>query len=240
MVVEGTIVNPCAGAATVRAIVVVAVRPPEAPVIVIVDVPTVEVQLEVSVSKLLPAVGLVPNEAVIPLGRPDAARVTLPAKPPTSVTVIVSVRLLPCATATAAAEGFNVKLPAPVTVRVIVVVAVKPPEVPVMVIVELPIVAALPAVNVRTLELVDETGLKDAATPLGNPDAEKATAPENGLTSVTVIVSVLLLASSTDVAATEGFRVKLPFAAPHVIPFTANDVGTALVPLHVPLNPIPL
>ena len=33
-----------------------------------------------------------------PLGRPDAASVTLPVNPPMSVTVMVSVTLLPCAT----------------------------------------------------------------------------------------------------------------------------------------------
>jgi len=39
-------------------------------------------------------VGLVPNAAVTPVGNPDAARVTLPAKGLTSVTVMVSVPLL--------------------------------------------------------------------------------------------------------------------------------------------------
>jgi len=38
--------------------------------------------------------GLVANAAVTPLGRPDAARVTLPVNPPTSVTVMVSVAVL--------------------------------------------------------------------------------------------------------------------------------------------------
>jgi hypothetical protein len=230
----------CAGAATAREMVVVAVRLPETPVIVIVDVPVVDAQLDVSVSTLLPVVGLVPNAAVIPLGRPDAARVTLPVKPPTSVTAIVSVRLLPGATVSEAAEGLSVKLPAPVTVRVIAVVAVRLPEVPVIVTVDVPSAAVLLVVNVTTLEVEDEAGLKDAVTPPGNPEVVKATAPENGLTSVTVIVSVLLLLSPTDVEAIEGFSVKLPFAAPHVTPFTANDVGIALVPLHVPLNPTPL
>ena len=77
------------------AIVVVAVSEPEVPVIVTVDEPVVAVALAVSVSRLVPVVGLVPKEAVTPLGKPDAARVTLPVKPPTSVTVMVLVPLLP-------------------------------------------------------------------------------------------------------------------------------------------------
>ena len=62
---------------------------------VTVDVPAVAVLLAVSVSALVPVVGLVPNEAVTPLGNPDAARVTLPVNGLTSVTVMVSVPLLP-------------------------------------------------------------------------------------------------------------------------------------------------
>jgi len=86
---------PVPEALTVRAIVVVAVRVPEVPVIVTVAAPAVAVLLAVSVSTLLPVVGLVPNAAVTPLGNPEAARVTLPANGLTSVTVIVSVPLLP-------------------------------------------------------------------------------------------------------------------------------------------------
>jgi hypothetical protein len=80
---------------TVRVIVVVAVTDPDVPVTVTVNAPVVAVLLAVNVSTLLVVVGLVPNEAVTPLGKPDAARVTLPVNPPVSVTVIVSVALLP-------------------------------------------------------------------------------------------------------------------------------------------------
>ena len=80
---------------TVSAMVVVAVVLPEVPVMVTVDEPAVAVLLAVSVSTLVPVVGLVPNEAVTPLGRPEAARVTLPVNPPVSVTVTVSVPVLP-------------------------------------------------------------------------------------------------------------------------------------------------
>ena len=44
-----------------------------------------------------------------PEGSPDAARVTLPVNPFTSVTVTVSVAVLPCVMARAEAEGASVK-----------------------------------------------------------------------------------------------------------------------------------
>jgi hypothetical protein len=93
---EGVSVKPAlVVAVTVSAIVVLAVREPEVPVMVTVDVPAVAVPLAVRVSRLLPVVGLAPNAAVTPLGRPDATRVTLPVNPFTSVTAIVSLPLLP-------------------------------------------------------------------------------------------------------------------------------------------------
>ena len=54
-----------------------------------------------------------------PEGSPDAARVTLPVNPPTSVTVMVSVAVLPWVIARVDAEGARVKLGVvPVTVMV--------------------------------------------------------------------------------------------------------------------------
>jgi hypothetical protein len=72
----------------VNATVVLAVRLPEVPLIVTVDVPTVAELLAVSVSTLDAVVGFVENDAVTPIGRPEAARVTLPLNPPAPVTVI--------------------------------------------------------------------------------------------------------------------------------------------------------
>src|SRR5271157_421936 len=78
------------GALTVRARVVVATRLPEVPVMVTVTVPVVAELLAVSVSVLLvPVVGL--NDAVTPLGRPDAVRLTVPLNPFRSFTVMVLV-----------------------------------------------------------------------------------------------------------------------------------------------------
>jgi len=82
-------------ALTVSATVVVVVRLPEVPLMVTVAVPVLAVVLAVSVSTLLPVVGFVPNAAVMPLGNPEAASVTLPLNPFRPVTVMVEVAELP-------------------------------------------------------------------------------------------------------------------------------------------------
>jgi len=80
---------------TVRAIVVVCVRPPDVPVIVTVTLPVVAVLLAVSVNVLVLVVLLGLNDGVTPLGRPEADKLTLPVKPFCGVTVIVLVPLVP-------------------------------------------------------------------------------------------------------------------------------------------------
>jgi len=67
---------------TVRVRLVELVKLPEVPVMVTVAVPAVAVLLAESVSTLLVEVLLGLKEAVTPLGRPDAERLTLPANPP--------------------------------------------------------------------------------------------------------------------------------------------------------------
>jgi hypothetical protein len=223
--------------------VVLAVSVPEVPVIVIVEVPSVDVQLDVSVSTLLPVVGLVLNAAVTPLGNPDTASATLPVNPPTSVTVIVSVALLPGVTDRVDAEGLSVKLPIPtvLTVSATVVDEVSEPEVPVMATVDVPAFAVLLAVSVSTPVPVVGLVPNAAVTPVGNPDAARVTLPAKGLTSVTVMVSVALPPWVTAKVAAEGLSEKLPVPVPpQVTPLSANDVGTELVvPFQDPLNPMP-
>jgi hypothetical protein len=81
---------------TVSATVVVAVTEPEVPVIVTVTgPPAVAAPVAVSVSRLDPIAGFVPNDAVTPLGKSLAERVTLPENPFAGFTVMVSVLLLP-------------------------------------------------------------------------------------------------------------------------------------------------
>jgi hypothetical protein len=65
----------------VRAIVVLAVRLPEVPLIITVAVPMATELFAVSVSTLVPVVGLGAKAAVTPLGRPEAASFTLPVNP---------------------------------------------------------------------------------------------------------------------------------------------------------------
>ena len=76
--------------------VAVLVKAPDVPVIVTVDVPVVAVALEVSVNVLVPAVLLGLKEAVTPLGKPEADKLTLPVKPFCGMTVIVLVPIVPC------------------------------------------------------------------------------------------------------------------------------------------------
>src|ERR1700728_1942886 len=198
-------------ALTVKAIEVVAVRLPEVPVIVTVAAPVVAVALAVSVSTLVPVVGFVPNAAVTPLGRPDAASVTLPVNPFLSVTVIVLVPLLPWVTDRLLGESESVKLAVAVafTVRETVVVAVRLPEVPVIVTVEVPVVAVGLAVSVSTLGPLVGVVPNAAVTPLGRPDAARVTLPVNPPTSVTVMVLVPLLPCVIDRLLGESESVKL-------------------------------
>ena len=80
----------------VSGIVLVAHQPPEVPVMVTVALPTVAVLLAVSVRTLEPVeVGFGANDAVTPLGRPEADRVTLPVNPFAGTTVIKEVPLHP-------------------------------------------------------------------------------------------------------------------------------------------------
>jgi len=73
--------------------VVVWLREPETPVMVTVKVPLVAVLLAVKVRVLVAVAGFGLKDAVTPLPRPLAERLTLPAKPLDGVIVIV---VVPC------------------------------------------------------------------------------------------------------------------------------------------------
>ncbi len=187
------------GGVTVRAIVVVGARLPDVPVMVTVAVPALAVAPAVSVSTLVEVVGFVANDAVTPVGRPVAAKVTLPVKPFVGFTVMV---LVPPGRVgvivTLAGEADSVKLGGPVTVRTIVVVAVELPDVPVMVTVAAPVVAVADAVSV-SIEVVvpfagGVTGFGEnaAVTPLGRPLALSVVAELKLFRLVIVIVLVPL------------------------------------------------
>jgi len=181
------------GPVTVSEIVVDAVRVPETPVMVTIDVPAMAVLLAVNVTTLVPVVGLVPNAAVTPLGNPASARVTLPANPFKSVTAMVSVPLLPDATERLAAAGAIVKLGAAVTVNVMGMLLVSVPEVPVIVTEDVPIEAVALAANVITLVVVAGlTEIDVTLMPVGRPLALRVTWPLNGLISVIEMVTLQL------------------------------------------------
>lgn len=86
---EAPMVKVFGAGLTIKRRMVVAVRPPEVPVMVTVAVPAVAEPLAISVSTPVSVVGFVLNDAVTPFGRPDTAKFTLPANPPASVTVMV-------------------------------------------------------------------------------------------------------------------------------------------------------
>ncbi len=73
-------------------------NPPDAPETVTVAVPVAAVLLAASVSMLVLAVLPGLNDAVTPLGRPDADKLTLPLKPPCGETVTMLVPLVPWTT----------------------------------------------------------------------------------------------------------------------------------------------
>jgi hypothetical protein len=114
---EGKIVKPGIGAAlTVRAMVVDSVRlqgsPQETPPwlgalprIVTVASPVAAVLLAARVSTLELVVGLVAKDAVTPLGRPDAVRVTASLNPFAPVTMMLLVPLAPCVTVKVGGEA---------------------------------------------------------------------------------------------------------------------------------------
>jgi len=103
------------GGFTVSVTVVECVVDPEVPVIVTVAVPVVAVEEAVSVrvEVALPfaggVTGFVENDAVTPLGSPDALNVVAELKPFKLVIVIVLVPLEPCVTVTELGEAPIVK-----------------------------------------------------------------------------------------------------------------------------------
>jgi len=157
-----------------------------------VETPTVAVELAVSVSTLVALAGLVAKAAVTPLGRPDAARVTLPVNPSTSVTVMVPVADLPWEMAKVEGEAASVKPGAglAMTVSEIVVFATIEPEAPMIVRKDVPAAAVLVAVSFSKLvcEVVG-LGVNVAVTPAGRPAAESVVLPLKQY-SITVMVSV--------------------------------------------------
>ena len=136
-----------------RRITVVWLAFPEVPVTFIGSGPAaMAVASAARVRMLLPVVGLVPKVAVTPGGNGAATSVTVPVKPLSWCTVIVSVTVLFCGSERLIEELDNVKPGAAVTLSAIVELATSVPEVPVTVMFAGPPIAAAPdAESVRTL-----------------------------------------------------------------------------------------
>jgi hypothetical protein len=117
---------------TLRRTVVVADTAPEVPVMTTVAEPVVAVLLADSVSKLVPDVGFGVNDAVTPLGKLDATKLTLPVNPFTLVTTTLVVLEKPWARFKDDGAALRVKLGGP-TIKDRAVVTVSGPEVPVIV-----------------------------------------------------------------------------------------------------------
>jgi hypothetical protein len=83
------------GAPMVRANVVVSVRAPDVPVRVTLYCPTAAELLTVNAISLDPVVGFGKKDAVTPLGRPEAERVTLPVNPFNGLTAMEFVPEVP-------------------------------------------------------------------------------------------------------------------------------------------------
>jgi hypothetical protein len=94
---------------TLRAMVVCLVKLPDVPVTDTVAVPMAAVPLAVSVNTLVLAVLLGLKDAVTPVGRPDADKLTLPVKPFSGLMVIVLVPLVPCVIALLLGEADSEK-----------------------------------------------------------------------------------------------------------------------------------
>lgn len=87
------------------------------PVIVTVAVPVAALLLAVRVSVLVVVAEAGLNEAVTPLGRPDADKLTLPLNPFCGVIVTVLVPVAPCVTLAGDADRLKVGTGAAFTVR---------------------------------------------------------------------------------------------------------------------------
>src|SRR5947209_1102503 len=194
-------------------------------------VPVAAVLLAVSVNVLVLAVLLGLNDAVTPLGRPDADKLTLPLKPFCGVTVMVLAPLAPCTIVKLLGDAEIVKLATGTrfTVRETVVVFVRLPDVPVTVTVTVPVAAVLLAVSVNVLVLAVLLGLNDAVTPLGRPDADKLTLPLKPFCGVTVMVLAPLAPCTIVKLLGDVDNVKLGFGE------EADQLFTRLAALTVPM-----
>lgn len=99
------------GGFTVRESVAELDRFPDEPVMVTVAAPVVAVPLAVSVRVLVPVVLAGLNDAMTPLGKPEADKLTLPLKPPCGLTAMLLAPLAPWMMVRLLGDAESVKLP---------------------------------------------------------------------------------------------------------------------------------
>ena len=105
----------------------------------------------------------------------------------------------------------------------------KLPEVPVMVTLEVPIVAVPPAKRVRVVEAGSGLEVKDAVTPVGRPDGEKVTLPVKPFRGDTVMALKLEVPCTMARLAGEVESVKPGCGVPE------GQLSTRLAALMVPM-----
>jgi hypothetical protein len=137
------------GTITVTVITVEAVSEPETPVTVMGYTPAAAVLLAVTVKTLLAVALAALKAAVSPAGNVLVVSATLPVKPPDPPIASVELALFGREIVKAAVEGVSVNFGS-TTVTVTVVDAVSDPDTPLIVMVEVPAAAVLPAVSVST------------------------------------------------------------------------------------------
>ena len=190
--------------------VVLCVSAPDVPVMVTVNVPMFARLPTVSVKVLEELVEFGLNDADTPTGKPEADKLTLPANPFDGAMVMVDLPFVPRAMLKAAGEADRPKFGPEVMLREIVVVLVRLAHTPLMVSVNVPIAAVALALRVSVLLLAVPGGLKDAATPLGRPEADKLTMPLNPLSGLMLMTLVAVFPWTTLKLPGEAISAKVP------------------------------
>lgn len=220
------------GNVTVIAMLVLAVRAPEVPVIVTAAVAAAAALDAVKVTVPWPA-EIAPKVAVTPAGSPEADNATVPLKPFKAVIATVLAPLAPGVKLTLAGVAERVKLGGAAIVSEIVALLLTVPDVPVTVTVEVPsaVLAVAFRVSVVVCAAVD-AGLNVAVTPAGRPVAENVTVPLKLPCGVTLNVLVPLPPCRILRLAGDGAIVR-PLAAVTVKPMVAVPRKLPDVPVMV-------
>ena len=182
----------------------------DVPVMVSVNVPVLARLPTLSLNVLELDVGFGLKEADTLLGTPEAEKLTLPPKPLAGVTVMVELPAVPRAMLRLAGEAARLKFGPAITVSETEVELTKFPQLPVIVKVNVPVVAVEATAIVSVLAPVVRVGLRDAVTPLGAAVTERLTAPLKPFRGFTLMVLWPEPPWATDRLPGEAPSVKLP------------------------------